>query len=105
MEFKIGSKEKNYIFKPKTIEEEVVQNIENIILRNKYDIPLARHKGILVENIDKPIEIAKAEIIANISEEIEREENRFILKEIQFLNSNILDGELSFLIKGDLKDD
>ncbi len=68
--------EKNYIFK-KNKATEIVQNIENIVSRIKGNVVLAREKGMDINNVDKPFELVKAEIIANCMEEIEKEEKRF----------------------------
>ena len=100
MDIKIDNKEKNYIFKPVSKEEEVLQNIENIVLRVKYNVPLARHKGIIADNVDKPQEIAKAEIVADISEEIDREEPRFSVQELKVSDEIIEQGKLSLNVKG-----
>jgi len=67
--------EKNYIFK-KNKATEIVQNIENIVSRIKGNVVLAREKGMDINNVDKPFELIKAEIIANCMEEIEKEEKR-----------------------------
>ena len=67
--------EKNYIFK-KNKTAEIVQNIENIVSRIKGNVVLAREKGMDINNVDKPFELVKAEIIANCMEEIEKEEKR-----------------------------
>ena len=65
--------EKNYIFK-KNKATEIVQNIENIVSRIKGNVVLAREKGMDINNVDKPFELVKAEIVANCIEEIEKEE-------------------------------
>ena len=65
--------EKNYIFK-KNKATEIVQNIENIVSRIKGNVVLAREKGMDINNVDKPFELVKAEIIANCMEEVEKEE-------------------------------
>ena len=100
MDIIIDNKEKNYIFKPVTKEEEVLQNIGNIVSRVKYNVPLARHKGIIADNVDKPQEIAKAEIVAAISEEIDREEPRFSVQELKVSDEIIEQGKLSLNVKG-----
>lgn len=105
MDIIIDNKEKNYIFKPVTKEEEVLQNIENIVLRAKYNVPLARNKGLVAENIDKPQEIVRAEIVASITEEIDKEEPRFSVQEIKVLDEVIEQGKLSVNVKGVVIDD
>ena len=76
--------EKNYIFK-KNKATEIVQNIENIVSRIKGNVVLAREKGMDINNVDKPFELVKAEIIANCMEEIEKEEKRFEVKNIEII--------------------
>ena len=81
--------EKNYIFK-KNKATEIVQNIENIVSRIKGNVVLAREKGMDINNVDKPFELVKAEIIANCMEEIEKEEKRFEVKNIEIIECKIL---------------
>lgn len=100
MEIKVNTNEKDYIFKPKNLDIEIAQNIENIVTRIKYNIPLARHKGIIAENIDKPQEIVKVSITADILEEIDREEERFKTSEVNISTTEISEGKLSVDIKG-----
>ena len=76
--------EKNYIFK-KNKAAEIVQNIENIVSRIKGNVVLAREKGMDINNVDKPFELVKAEIIANCMEEIEKEEKRFEVQNIEII--------------------
>ena len=99
MEIKINTQERNYILKP-NLSEEISQNIDNTVTRIKCNVPLARHKGIIVENIDKPQEIVKASIAADILEEITREEPRFKTEEIHVSDIEGLSGKLSIGIKG-----
>lgn len=105
MDIKIDNSEKNYIFKPATVEEEVMQNVENVVSRIKNNIPLAREKGIIAENIDKPQEIAKAELVADISEEIDREEPRYTVSEVIISDIYIEKGQMSADIKGVISDE
>lgn len=105
MDIKVNNIEKNYIFKPNTLEKEVMQNVENIVSRIKYNVPLARDKGIIAENVDRPQEIAKAELTADISEELDREESRFILSDIKVSDDYIEKGQISADIKGVVTDE
>ena len=105
MDIKVDSIEKNYIFKPATTEEEVMQNVENIVSRIKYNVPLAREKGIIAENIDKPQEVAKAELVADISDEIDREEPRYKVSEVIISDTYIEKGQMSANIKGVILDE
>ena len=105
MDIKVDSIEKNYIFKPATTEEEVMQNVENIVSRIKYNVPLAREKGIIAENTDKPQEVAKAELVADISDEIDREEPRYKVSEVTISDTYIEKGQMSADIKGVISDE
>ncbi len=105
MDIKVDNSEKNYIFKPATTEEEVMQNVENVVSRIKNNVPLAREKGIIAENIDKPQEIAKAELVADISEEIDREEPRYTVSEVIISDIYIEKGQMSAEVKGVISDE
>lgn len=105
MKIRADTEEKNYNFKPLTLEEEISQNINNIILRAKYNVPLAREKGVVIENVDKPQIILKAELVATISEEIDREEPRFLLSEVLIdSSSNLENGQVLAEIKGGINE-
>ena len=105
MDIKIDNVEKNYVFKPATTEKEVMQNVENIVSRIKYNVPLAREKGIIAENTDKPQEVAKAEFVADISDEIDREEPRYKVSEVTISDAYIEKGQMSADIKGVISDE
>ena len=95
--------EKNYIFK-KNKATEIVQNIENIVSRIKGNVVLAREKGMDINNVDKPFELIKAEIIANCMEEIEKEEKRFEVKNIEIIEmQNIAKMKIKSI--GEVKDE
>lgn len=104
MEIVISHEEKKYIFKPKTIEEAICQNIENIITRTKGNVILARHKGIIAENIDKPQIVVEAEITADIVEELDREEKKFKIQEIKITSSSEVKTFISANLKGEIVD-
>ena len=95
--------EKNYIFK-KNKDTEIVQNIENIISRIKGNVVLAREKGMDINNVDKPFELVKAEIIANCMEEIEKEEKRFEVKNIEIIEMQNI-AKMKIKITGQVKDE
>ena len=95
--------EKNYIFK-KNKATEIVQNIENIVSRIKGNVVLAREKGMDINNVDKPFELVKAEIIANCMEEIEKEEKRFEVKNIEIIEMQNI-AKMKIKITGDVKDE
>jgi len=95
--------EKNYIFK-KNKATEIVQNIENIVSRIKGNVVLAREKGMDINNVDKPFELVKAEIIANCMEEIEKEEKRFEVKNIEIIEMQNI-AKMKIKIIGEVKDE
>lgn len=95
--------EKNYIFK-KNKATEIVQNIENIVSRIKGNVVLAREKGMDINNVDKPFELIKAEIIANCMEEIEKEEKRFEVKNIEIIEMQNI-AKMKIKIIGEVKDE
>lgn len=95
--------EKNYIFK-KNKTAEIVQNIENIVSRIKGNVVLAREKGMDINNVDKPFELVKAEIIANCMEEIEKEEKRFEVKNIEIIEMQNI-AKIKIKITGEVKDE
>ena len=95
--------EKNYIFK-KNKATEIVQNIENIVSRIKGNVVLAREKGMDINNVDKPFELVKAEIIANCMEEIEKEEKRFEVKNIEIIEMQNI-AKIKIEITGEVKDE
>ena len=95
--------EKNYIFK-KNKATEIVQNIENIVSRIKGNVVLAREKGMDINNVDKPFELVKAEIIANCMEEIEKEEKRFEVKIIEIIEMQNIE-KIKITITGEVKDE
>ena len=95
--------EKNYIFK-KNKTAEIVQNIENIVSRIKGNVVLARETGMDINNVDKPFELVKAEIIANCMEEIEKEEKRFEVKNIEIIEMQNI-AKMKIKITGEVKDE
>ena len=95
--------EKNYIFK-KNKATEIVQNIENIVSIIKGNVVLAREKGMDINNVDKPFELVKAEIIANCMEEIEKEEKRFEVKNIEIIEMQNI-AKMKIKITGEVKDE
>lgn len=95
--------EKNYILK-KNKATEIVQNIENIVSRIKGNVVLAREKGMDINNVDKPFELVKAEIIANCMEEIEKEEKRFEVKIVEIIEMQNI-AKIKIKITGEVKDE
>lgn len=72
-----------------TLEEEIKQNVINIVTRIQGNVPLNREKGIYSEYIDNPSEEVKQLIIADLIEELEREEPRFEVEDIELLEKDL----------------
>ncbi|KDE65732.1 hypothetical protein [Fusobacterium necrophorum] len=85
MEIIVNSSETKIYKFNRTIQEEIVQNVENIVTRIKGNVVLARQKGIHINNVDRSFEYVRAEIIADCVEEIEREEKRFRVENIEIM--------------------
>lgn len=96
-------KETNYNLNP-TLEEEVKQNVINIVTRIQGNVVLNREKGISSEYIDNPSEEVKQLIVAYLIEEIEREEDRFEVEDVEFLEKN-LGATINVKIIGYIKED
>lgn len=87
----------------RTREEEIMQNMGNILSRIKNNVPLARHKG-LGEHIDKPSQVAAVLTSSEAVEETERDEERFLLEEIEIFHDEILTGKITLKVKGVIAD-
>lgn len=81
-------------FAPANEVEEILQNIKMILITPKYSVPLDRNFGTSQSYIDKPINIAKAMIIAEIYNAIEEFEDRVEIVNIDFKEQ----GEIGKLI-------
>lgn len=99
-----SAEEMDYFFATElTLEEEITQNIINIVTRIKGNVPLNREKGIENTLIDEPQEIVKARLSAQIIDEIEREEPRFVVDEVIYKGSDF-NTVLNILIRGYIKE-
>lgn len=78
----------NISLAPKTIEEEVLQNIWTLLSSLEYDVPLDCKFGINGDFIDKPIQTAKALVVSEIYEKIEQYEPRAEIIDITFATSD-----------------
>ena len=71
-------------FAPKTVVEEVIQNVRTIITTTKYSIPLDREFGIDGSVVDLPINVAKAKMTNEIFRAIRRYEPRAVIESVTF---------------------
>lgn len=80
-------------FGPKTVAEEVVQNVRTILATIKYQIPLDRSFGIDGSAVDMPMPQAQAFITSEIIQQIKRYEPRAVVESVTFDGN--LDGRLT----------
>ena len=71
-------------FAPKTVVEEVVQNVRTIITTIKYSIPMDREFGIDGSVVDLPVNVAKAKMTNEVFRAIKRYETRAVIESINF---------------------
>nr|DAV19468.1 MAG TPA: lysozyme [Caudoviricetes sp.] len=84
-------------FAPKTLAEEVLQNVRMIISTVKYSVPMDRAFGIDGAIVDRPINIAKAHLTNEIFRAVRRYEPRAIIEAIDFNGDE--SGKLTPIIK------
>ncbi len=82
-------------FTPKSVEDEIRQNIQMILAVNKNEQPLDRDFGINAEFIDSPTNIAKAKITAETIERVEKYEPRVKVIAVNFDDFDISVGKIS----------
>lgn len=79
-------------FRPSSVVEEILQNVNTIVSTVIYSVPLNRGFGVDASFVDEPTPVVKARLIAEVSEKVERYEPRILVEEI-IINAN-LDGQL-----------
>jgi phage baseplate assembly protein W len=84
-------------FAPATVAEEVLQNIRTIISTIKYSVPMDREFGIDGAIIDRPIDVAKAQITNEIFRAVRSCEPRAVIESIEFTGDEV--GRLTPTIK------
>lgn len=85
MRYTIDTTQNNPInLEPKTVYEEVIQNLWFLYSSIEYDVPLDRALGLNATYIDKPIETAKALAITDIYDKTEEYEPRAEIVNIDF---------------------
>lgn len=94
-------------FFPKTIIEEVIQNISIILTTTVGTVPLDRRFGLTVNVLDNPINIAKSKLSIYILESIQDYEPRVEVLEIDFKVDveNTREGKLYPAIKVKVKNE
>ena len=71
-------------FSPKTLVEEVTQNVKTILNTAKYSVPLNREFGITANMLDDPMPAAKAKLIAEVFDIIPKYEPRVRVTNVKF---------------------
>ena len=69
---------------PATVEEEVMQNLWVLYSSLEYQVPLDMELGLKTTYIDRPIDVAKALVTADIYEKTEKYEPRAKVVNIRF---------------------
>lgn len=87
------NKQPNIInFRPSSVIEEILQNVNTIVSTVIYSVPLNRGFGVDASFVDEPTPVVKARLIAEISEKVEQYEPRVQVDEVAFAAN--LDGQL-----------
>ena len=73
---------------PKTLLEEIIQNINTILLTPKGSVPLDRDFGTSWAFLDRPTPIAQSMIVADVLDAIEGYEPRVEILEITFFTDD-----------------
>ena len=84
-------------FAPKSVYEEIAQNVKTICTTPKYSVPLDRSFGIDADFIDRPTPKAKAQIQAEIIQAIRKYEPRCKVSKVSFEED--LDGKLDVKVR------
>jgi phage baseplate assembly protein W len=75
---------------PKTLVEEISQNISTILLTPKFSVPLDRRFGLSSQFLDKPTPVSKAVLVAEILDAIEHYEPRVKVLNISFEGNDMV---------------
>lgn len=84
MEYVVTTGQKQINFAPKTIVEEVLQNVRCILRTTKFSVPLDRDLGIDAEPLDMPMDVAKAKLVPEIFMAIAKYEPRATVIDISW---------------------
>lgn len=91
----VGNSSNNSIdFAPKTVVDEVVQNIRNIFSQAKYQIPYQRNMGFDEDIIDQTSERAVMMFQVDMLKQVKTYEPRAKIKSFNWDNGNLVNGDL-----------
>ena len=79
-----ANEQKKINLAPKTEAEEILQNVHMIISTTQFSVPFNREFGLSSKFLDKPTPIAKAMIIAEVMDAIEKYEPRATVESVTF---------------------
>ena len=85
-------------FAPKTVVDEVVQNIRNIFSQEKYHIPYQRNMGFDESIIDQTMERAVMMFQIDMIKQVKTYEPRAKIKSFKWENGNLMAGDLKVKI-------
>ncbi len=84
MKISVDSRKPAFSFAPKSLEQEVMQNLSLLIGTVRYSLPLAREMGLGSEYLHRPQNAAQALIVQDIYENAETYEPRANILNVDF---------------------
>ena len=84
MKISVDSRKPTFSFAPKSLEQEVMQNLSLLIGTVRYSLPLAREMGLGSEYLHRPQNAAQALIVQDIYENAETYEPRVNILNVNF---------------------
>lgn len=85
---------------------EIIQNVKTILATVRGTVPLDRDFGVSGEWLDKPLPVARALYMADVVDEVERQEPRVNVVSVRFDDdtAGAMDGKLSPVIRIKIKE-
>ena len=102
MKISVDSKKPTFSFAPKSLEQEVMQNLSLLIGTVRYSLPLAREMGLGSEYLHRPQNAAQALIGQDIYENAETYEPRVNILNVNF-GADSATGETYIKIEAEVK--
>ena len=82
-------------FAPQNETAEILQNVRTILNTIIGTVPLDRVLGISCEHLDKPIHLAKTQMMVNVIDALDKHEPRVRVQEVRFNESDAAEGILT----------
>lgn len=102
MKISVDSRKPTFSFAPKSLEQEVMQNLSLLIGTVRYSLPLAREMGLGSEYLHRPQNAARALIVQDIYENAEAYEPRANILDVNFAADSAT-GETYIKIEAEVK--